>query len=268
MRKEQYLILVAGLATVLLLYFFGEIKQTAKEDLSPVAISMDFNDYESMHIGRIPDADANRIRKLKSDLAVDASLDNYLALSIAWEEIGNYPLGAFYYREAVSINADSISWENAGDKLFNSYKTYGDSLITNNLLNFALASYEKAYAVDKDNVSLRMKLAEAYVESPEPMKGIVLLKEIADSIPDYVPALMQLGRLSLRSGQYEKAENRFLEVLKVNPVNTEALYFLALANEGLGNIGETIRLLGMCKQLVDNPAFTLEIDNYIERLKN
>jgi len=267
-RKEQLLIIAAGIAAVFLLYFFGKTIKPAESTLSHADVAMEFSDYESLHLRLLPDGDAGRIRTLKSNISLHPTLSNYLAISKAWEEIGNYPLGAFYYQEASRVNEDSIPWEASGDKLYNSYLNYGDSLITNNLITFALASYEQAYNADKANLTLRMKLAEAYVESPEPMKGILHLRAITDSIPDYVPALLTLGRLSLKTGQYEKAEKRLLEVLKVNPANTEALYFLALTNEGLGNIDETIRLLEMCIKLVDNPAFTLEITNYIERLKN
>ena len=267
MRKEQYLILLGGLICIGILYYFGKTKESEAVISETTAVQLDFGEYEALQLANIPEGDADRILELKSDLNRHPGLSNYLEISKTWEVIGNYPLGAFYYREAAIFNSDSIGWEAVGDKLLNSYISYGDSLISNNLINFALASYNKALLADKDNLELSMKLAETYVESPDPMEGIVMLREIADSIPNYVPAQMRLGRLSLQTGQYEKALDRFQQVLKQEPVNTEALYFLALANEGMGNIEETIRLLEICKQLVDNPAFTEEIDVYIDELK-
>lgn len=261
------MLLAVALGAALALYFLGKTTKPA-EPVTSETLAMGFGDYEALHMGLLPEDDASRLRQLSGGITLDPSVENYLELSKSWEDAGNYPLGAFYYHEAVRLHPDSLSWESAGDKLFNSYLNYGDSLITNNLLTFALASYEKAYNADKGNVELRMKLAETYIESPEPMKGILHLREIADSLPGYVPALMRLGRLSLQTGQYDKAEERFLDVLDVNPVNTEALYFLALANEGLGRIDEAIRLLEMCRDLVDNPAFTQEINNYIGQLRN
>jgi tetratricopeptide (TPR) repeat protein len=266
-RKEQYLVLIGGLIFVTLLYYFGRTKEAGANLPAEQGSQIEFSDYEALQVNQLPEEDAEAIRQLKSALISRPGLENNLALAQAWEAMGNYPLGAFYFYESALINSDSISWEAAGDKLLNSYKTYGDSLISNNLITFALASYDRALLSDKDNLDLQMKLAECYVESPNPMQGIVMLREIADSIPDYVPAQMRLGRLSLQTGQNQKALERFQQVLKTDPVNTEALYFLALANEGLGNLEETIRLLELCKRLVDNPAFSQEIDVYIDKLK-
>ena len=267
MRKEQYLTLLVGLILVCLLYFAGKIKAPDQGMPDAQSIQLDFNEYESLQLANLPSEDGERIRSLKSKLITQPELGNYLELSQAWEAIGNYPLGAFYYYEAANLNSDSISWEAAGDKLYNGFITYGDSLISNNLITFAVASYEKAKNSEPDDLEVQMKLAETYVESPDPMKGILMLREIADDNPDYVPALMRLGRLSMETGQFDKAINRFQQVLKNEPINTEALYFLAISNEGIGNIEETIRLLELCKQLVANPAFTQEIDVYINELK-
>lgn len=269
MRKDNLLIIAVGVALVFIIYFFGKTTAdiaTGADDA--ISQAVDFKSYEELQLAALPEEDAAVIQQLQSQIAVNPSLENHLALSASWEKMGSYPLGAYYFYEAAGIDSDSITWEAAGDKLLNSYKNYGDSLITNNLVNFAVASYSRANEADESSIQVQMKLAEAYVESPEPMKGIVILREIADSLPDYIPAQMTLGRLSLQTGQYDKARERFQNILRLSPTDTEALYFLALANEGLGNIEETIRLLETCKLLVGNPAFTEEIDAYIDKLKN
>jgi len=266
-RKQQFILIVIGFALIAVLYFFGNTKGKKAEEITATAKEVIFSDYERLQLEKLPKADADRVRELLGKLTVDPNLNHHLLLSSTWEAIGNYPLGAYYYYKAVPLNSDSLSWEIAGDKLYNSYKNYSDTLVTNNLLTFALASYETALKSDKDDIAVRMKLAEAYVESPKPMDGIVIMREILDSLPNYTPALMTLGRLSLQTGQFDKAKDRFVKILETNPVNTEALYFLALSEEGLGNIEECIRLLEVCKQLVDIPDFSKEIDEFITELK-
>lgn len=266
MRKEHYLVIALGVALVFALYFFGVTKKSAKE---PAAIERQntFTDYEALQFQKIPEADANRIKELKRALTLQPNFENTLSLSEAWEAIGNYPLGAYYFYKSSELNEENTDWQRTGDKLYNSYKNYSDTLITDNLLTFALASYEKAIKSSDEDIDLRMKLAEVYVESPEPMKGILMLRGIVDSIPDYIPAIMRLGRLSLQTGQFDKAQERFERVLEIDPVNTEAMYFLALTNEGLGNIDQAIRLMEACKNLVQIPEFSQEVDAYINRLK-
>jgi cytochrome c-type biogenesis protein CcmH/NrfG len=100
------------------------------------------------------------------------------------------------------------------------------------------------------------------------MKGIGMLKSIVDSLPDHVPALTALGRLSLQSGQYDKAKERLEKVLKLEPQNTEAMYFLAIAEAESGNNEKAIQLLELCKKIVANPEFDKEINTFIQDLKN
>lgn len=262
------LVILLGLGLVFVLYRFGNTKGVKKEVTTKISKENIFSEYERIQLERIPLEDADRIRTHLSDLTLNPNLENTLTLSNSWEAIGNYPLGAYYYYKATELDSDSLSWITAGDKLYNSYKNYADTLVTDNLLTFALASYETALEKDKSNVVTRMKLAEAYVDSPQPMEGITMMREILDSIPEYTPALMTLGRLSLQTGQYDKAVNRFSKILETNPVNTEAMYFLALAHEGLGNVEECIKLLEACKALVNIPEFTQEINEFIKELEN
>ena len=104
--------------------------------------------------------------------------------------------------------------------------------------------------------------------SQEPMKGIGILRELADSLPDNIPVLLALGRLSIQSGQLDKAKERLQKVLKLEPQNTEALYFMAITEAQSGHTEEAIRLFEMCKLIVGNKDFNKEIDDIIKSLKS
>ncbi|MBK9330485.1 MAG: hypothetical protein IPM95_14575 [Sphingobacteriales bacterium] len=72
-----------------------------------------------------------------------------------------------------------VAMENAGDVLVSAYKSTEDSVILNNLITFALRSYEDAVLKDGSDVELKIKLADVYVQgSQEPMKGIGLLRRL------------------------------------------------------------------------------------------
>lgn len=116
---------------------------------------------------------------------------------------------------------------------------------------------------------LTLKVAEIYADgSADPMKGINMLLELSESHPDFLPAQIALGRFALVSGQFDRAKTRLEKVLEADQGNTEAMYFLAFAEEGLGNYGRAIALLEQCKLLVNNPHFTREMDDYIDKLRN
>jgi tetratricopeptide (TPR) repeat protein len=73
--------------------------------------------------------------------------------------------------------------------------------------------------------------------------------------------------MSIQSGQYDKAIQRYETVLKLEPKNTEALYFLAEAYKGKGNKEKAIELLEECKKIVNKPEFSKDIDEYIKSFK-
>ena len=100
-----------------------------------------------------------------------------------------------------------------------------------------------------------------------PVRGVQILLAITREKPDDIPANMLLGRMAIQSGQFDKAITRFEVVLKLEPQNKEALFFLAQAWEGKGDKNKAIELLEKCKKIVNDPAFSGEIDQKINSLR-
>ena len=132
----------------------------------------------------------------------------------------------------------------------------------------AVSCFERSLKINADNEDTKLGLATAYIEGAgEPMRGVQILLAITREKPDDIPANMLLGRMSIQSGQYEKAVGRFETVLKTDPRNREALFFLAQAYEGKGDKAKAIQLFEECKKVVDDPGFSKEIDQKINLLK-
>lgn len=132
----------------------------------------------------------------------------------------------------------------------------------------AIGCLEQSLKINPNNEEATLALATAYIEGTgEPMKGVQMLLAITREKPDDIPANLLLGRMSIQSGQYDKAIGRFETVLKHEPENKEALYFLAQAYEGKGDKKKAIELLEKCKKIVNDPGFSNEIDQHINSLK-
>lgn len=96
---------------------------------------------------------------------------------------------------------------------------------------------------DKDsssNIDGEIDEALELTESEAPMQGIMKLKEIADENPDNRRVFMELGSMSLQTGQFENAVKRFEHVLNRHEDFLEARYLLAVAQV---NTGDTARAL-------------------------
>jgi cytochrome c-type biogenesis protein CcmH/NrfG len=91
------------------------------------------------------------------------------------------------------------------------------------------------------------------------MQGIMLLREVLASDPTNEPALFNLGLLSMRSNQYEKAIERFKQLLKVNPNNTKAQFYLAVSLAQTGKNKEALSQLEIVKANEKDPTIQAAI---------
>jgi cytochrome c-type biogenesis protein CcmH/NrfG len=75
----------------------------------------------------------------------------------------------------------------------------------------AVQAFENAISLNPDNASHRLNLALTYTEMPpedNPMKGILLLRELQEQYPENTQVLNALGRLAIQTGQYARAVER------------------------------------------------------------
>ena len=275
MQKGQIALVIGAVILALTLYFAG--KTTSKKDVvteKTVALSISLDQYEAQQTDKLLSAEKSQHLELITAIKAAKPEDTatlkklYLQTSVFWNKNGNPSLGSYYFYQFANIEATKTAFSSAGDVLINAYKNDADSTISNNLITFAVRSYENAVQKDSNDVELQIKLADVYVQgSQEPMKGIGILRDLSAKLPDNIPVLLALGRLSIQSGQYEKAKERLQKVLKLEPQNTEALYFLAITEAQLGHKEEAIRLFDMCKLLVNNKDFDKEIDDIVKSLK-
>lgn len=275
MQKGQIALGVGTLILALALYFGGKTVVKKEQTATVSTGSFSFEQYEEQQTAKLLPAEKSQLATITEALKAVKPADTatfkklYLQTSDFWKNLNNPALGAYYFYQFAKVEGTKVAMENAGDVLVSAYKSTEDSVILNNLITFALRSYEEAVQKDGSDVELKIKLADAYVQgSQEPMKGIGILRQLSDSLPDNVPVLLALGRLSIQSGQYDKAKERLQKILQLEPQNTEALYFLAITEAQLGHDDEAIRLFEMCKLLVNNIEFNKEIDEIVKNLKS
>jgi tetratricopeptide (TPR) repeat protein len=274
-QKGQIALGVGTIILALALYFGGKTVVKKEQTATVSTGSFSFEQYEEQQTAKLLPAEKSQLATITEALKAVKPADTatfkklYLQTSDFWKNLNNPALGAYYFYQFAKVEGTKVAMENAGDVLVSAYKSTEDSVILNNLITFALRSYEDAVLKDGNDVDLKIKLADAYVQgSQEPMKGIGILRQLSDSLPDNVPVLLALGRLSIQSGQYDKAKERLQKILQLEPQNTEALYFLAITEAQLGHDDEAIRLFEMCKLLVNNIEFNKEIDEIVKNLKS
>lgn len=285
MRKVHYITIVAAVALIAVLYFTVNTKPFPPEQdttattaaniggAMPQAVApASVDSIISASRQQLPEHAQQEVSATESKLA---SLTDSVEMAPVFEELAKLwqehkqPVVATYYYglEAKLVNSEKKL--NFAGQLFLSimYNVDSEPVKAWAAVN-AIDLLERSLKVNPDNDTTKMALASGYIDgSPQPMQGITLLRSITEDDPENVPANMMLGQLSIRSGQLEKAVPRFETVLKKEPKNTEALYFLGNVYGKLGKKKEAVETLEKCKTTVDNPQLKADIDNLINSYK-
>ena len=129
---------------------------------------------------------------------------------------------------------------------------------------------EKALVINPNNDSTKINLGACYLFgniSDNPMQGILKVKEVVDKNPQSVYGNLILGLGGKKSGQYPKAIDRFITVIKLQPTNMEAMVNLAECYELTDQKTLAIEWYTKIKDLVKLPEAKDAIEKRIKELK-
>ncbi|MCC6187075.1 MAG: tetratricopeptide repeat protein [Chitinophagaceae bacterium] len=181
-----------------------------------------------------------------------------------WKEHKQFPLAAYFYSLEAKLEKSEKKLTFAAQLFLDLARNEHEASVQNWEANGAIACYEQLLELNPSNDTARLSLAECYFGTGAAMKGVGLVKEITAKDPEHAGANLLLGQQGLISQQFEKAAQRFETVLKKDPKNVEAMLGLAEAFKGLGQKDKAKALLEECKNLIDNPNFVKDIDDYIK----
>jgi tetratricopeptide (TPR) repeat protein len=201
-----------------------------------------------------------------------ASGDKKLALqkqlATSWDDVNQPAPAAFYYQAVARAEDKAQDWLNAGDRFNNAFKSSQDTTLQPVFISNAVEAFQNALKLSPESLEAKTGLGVAYVNGGAmPMQGIALLLEVVKKDPKNLDANLNLGMFSMKSGQYEKAIDRFKTVIAVKP-GFEPYYYLAQAYTQIGKKTEAIAAYQKCKELMPDQVFGQRIDQYIKELKN
>lgn len=188
-------------------------------------------------------------------------------LAQKWDDV-NQPAPAAFYNELIALAApDYSNWIKTGDKFTTAYQATQDTLVQPTLVQKAITAYQEAIKLNPESLDAKTGLGVAYVSgTPNPMQGIELLLAVVKQDPKNVKANTNLGLFSMRSGQFDKAVDRFKTVIEIQP-DPEAWFYLASSYENLGQNEEAILAYQKSKELAADPGLTKFVDQKINALK-
>lgn len=129
---------------------------------------------------------------------------------------------------------------------------------------------DRALVINPNNDSSKIGLGACYMFgniSDNPMQGILPVREIAQKDSNNLYAQMVLGLGGKKSGQLDKAIERFQFIVRKDPHNLEAIFQLAETYDMQGDKAHAIQWYETAKRMINNDAIKKEIDKRINELK-
>ena len=189
-------------------------------------------------------------------------------LAQQWDDVNQPTPAAFYYELIAEKESNFESWLKAGDKFTDAYQQSMDTLVQPALVQKAIGSYQKADKIKPNSLEVKTGLGIAYVSgTPNPMQGITLLLDVVKQDPKNLKANLNLGLFSMKSGQFDKAVERFKTVIDVAP-SAEAWFYLASSYESMNMNTEAIAAYLKTKEIAADPNMSQFVDRKVTELSN
>ncbi len=279
MKKPQVFVVIIALVLLGLLYF---VAPRSNNELKP-ASSNSAENQTVTNKSIIDDAKTSLSAEFKISLL---SIENQLSrskntadslmytrkLARFWADSANRLTPYLYYTYSAAL------LENSEKSLTFAAQQLIDNLITPDappallpwMAGNAKVLLEKALEINPNNDSAIINLGACYLFgniSDNPMQGILKVKQVVDKNPQNVYGQFILALGGKKSGQYDKAIERLLIVVSLQPSNLEAMVHLAECYELANQKEDAIQWYTKVKDLVNVPDAKSAITKRIKELK-
>lgn len=282
MQRNQLLLIGLGVAAVIALFAFGRISPKAHDhDHAATGMAMpqgnaakpaDFKDLLQKAKERVPAEKLGEIARLENAVVrgdvQTQQIAAYRQLYLVWDGLNELPVAAHYAAEAAKLENSGKNLTFAANLFLDHLSHTQDPAVRLWEVTSAIDLLDRAIALEPGNDTLKLRKGALLVDyTGEPMKGIGILREVAEKNPDFLDAQLTLANFSIKSGQFDKAIERMDKVLQRTPNEPKALFLMAVAYQSQGDNDKAIDLLRQCRKLIKDPALAAEIDEYIKSIK-
>ena len=269
-----------GLSLVLLLLLFGNTIPPKKEMPPAMAAAnakptVQFKDLLAKAKQRLTSEQSVRVLKMENSVSrgdvKEQQLNAYKQLASFWKDTMHlFEPYAYYNAEASKLESSEKSLTFAAQQFLERLLVESDPAMENWLATNAKVLLEQALQINPANDSSKIGLGACYILgniSDNPMEGILPVREIAQKNPNNLYAQYILALGGKKSGQYEKAIERFMIISNAEPDNVEIDLHLAECYDMKGDKQNAIKWYTKVKSKVKNLNALKELNDRINILK-
>lgn len=215
---------------------FSTLLADAKEHLSGTQVSQ----LEALELSSLnAKQDKEKSEALKS-------------LSGFWYRFGNIPIAGGYADSVAILENTPQAWSVAGGTYYQGLMAAKDNqLIRTYTAAKAVTAFESAASLAPEQPEHRVNLALVYAENPppdNPMQAVLMLKDLETKYPNEPAVYNALGRLAIKTNQWDRAIQRLEKAMSLDPNNSNTPCLLAKAYEGAGNMQKAQEMAVKCRK--------------------
>ena len=210
---------------------------------------------------------------LKKNFDISDNLEKKItfadSIATLYQEFELLDSAALYYHKIADLKPGLETWKNAGQSYYEAFEFYAvvDASKSADFKNKAQSFFEKILKQQPDDLNTQARMAMTLVSSDNPMQGILKLREIIEKDPDNEFVLLNLGLLSMQTGQFEKAKDRFEHLLSVAPDNNQTKVLLSQCYVNLNKSDKAIKLLNEVVQTEKDSVLKSSAETFLKTLK-
>ncbi|HUS02501.1 MAG TPA: hypothetical protein VMY77_12275 [Chitinophagaceae bacterium] len=279
--KQQLILTAAGILLLISLFLFGKIESQKSNFPHTEHTAATFNITDSIQKAKqwLSSSQLLYVSNLENSITRgDVKLqshNNYIHLANFWKDSVNAFLPyAYYLSEASKLDNSEKSLTFAARLILDSMRREENDVIKAWEAETAIVLFEKAIQLNPGNDDLRIGLGSCYVygkgmtgNATETMKGVQELLKVVNKDSNNIKAQLVLGIGGAISRQYDKAITRLNKVVAAQPGNLEAVSWLADVYAEVGDKTNAVKWYEYSKKLVNNPAYSKEVDTRINALR-
>lgn len=257
MTKLQWTVILSAAGLFFLLYFGCDTKPEKQQLLEKTralqAESTDISVLLKNAKEGLSSSQNGRIFLLEQELsqAADDSMriTQLQRLSGAWFELGQPAIAGYYAQEVAESLGTEEGWSIAGTTYTICLQKSTEEKVRDYCSGRAIGAFENAISLNPDDLAHQVNLALVYTEYPpadNPMRGILMLRELNDAHPNNVLVMNTLARLAIKTGQFDRAIQRLEQALELEADNQNTICLLATAYEAVGQAAKAKQFAERC----------------------
>ena len=241
MNRQQIFVVVSAFALFFTLYFGCDTKSREQKALATSRIltaeTLDMKTESAKALETLPAAQKADIQAL-TPKAASGDPSVLKQLSAAWHTSGRDDIAAWYAEQIAEKEKTEEAWSIAGANYYLAISQNTEKNIRDFCSQKAVNAFQNAASLNPTKLDYKINLALCYTENPpqdNPMKGILLLRELDAQNPENTAVNVQLARLAIKTGQFEKAIGRLEKIIVKEPKARKVVCLLAEAYHGANN---------------------------------